>query len=77
VAEPFAMENGLLTPTMKASIESLDYVFIILTRDIKIMFLMCSFDFQIKRPQAKEYFGKAISDMYNELSKSDPSAKPL
>ncbi|CAJ2630272.1 unnamed protein product [Trifolium pratense] len=48
VAEPFAMENGLLTPTMK-----------------------------IKRPQAKEYFGKAISDMYNELSKSDPSAKPL
>ncbi|PNX68396.1 long chain acyl-CoA synthetase peroxisomal-like, partial [Trifolium pratense] len=56
VAEPFAMENGLLTPTMKASIESLDY---------------------IKRPQAKEYFGKAISDMYNELSKSDPSAKPL
>ncbi|XP_058769655.1 long chain acyl-CoA synthetase 6, peroxisomal [Vicia villosa] len=48
VAEPFAMENGLLTPTMK-----------------------------IKRPQAKEYFGKAISDMYNEISKSDPSMKPL
>ncbi|RHN82051.1 putative long-chain-fatty-acid--CoA ligase [Medicago truncatula] len=48
VAEPFAMENGLLTPTMK-----------------------------IKRPQAKEYFGKAISDMYSELSKSDPSQKPL
>ncbi|KAI5400883.1 Long chain acyl-CoA synthetase 6 [Lathyrus oleraceus] len=48
VAEPFAMENGLLTPTMK-----------------------------IKRPQAKEYFAKAISDMYNEISISDPSLKPL
>lgn len=38
---------------------------------------VCAFDFQIKRPQAKEYFGKAISDMYSELSKSDPSQKPL
>ncbi|KAI5391103.1 hypothetical protein KIW84_076098 [Lathyrus oleraceus] len=48
VAEPFAMENGLLTPTMK-----------------------------IKRPQVKQYFAKAISDMYNEISISDPSLKPL
>ncbi|KAE9606449.1 putative long-chain-fatty-acid--CoA ligase [Lupinus albus] len=31
--------------------------------------------FKIKRPQAKEYFAKAISDMYNELSKSGHSQK--
>lgn len=39
VAEPFSLENGLLTPT-----------------------------FKIKRPQAKTYFAKAISDMYSELA---------
>ncbi|XP_041011102.1 long chain acyl-CoA synthetase 6, peroxisomal-like [Juglans microcarpa x Juglans regia] len=33
--------------------------------------------FKIKRPQAKKYFGKAISNMYAELSTSDPSQKPL
>ncbi|XP_027367504.1 long chain acyl-CoA synthetase 6, peroxisomal-like isoform X2 [Abrus precatorius] len=33
--------------------------------------------FKIKRPQAKEYFAKAISDMYSELSRSDPSLKTL
>ncbi|XP_021902791.1 long chain acyl-CoA synthetase 6, peroxisomal-like [Carica papaya] len=34
--------------------------------------------FKIKRPQAKEYFGKAILDMYTELSISEPSsAKPF
>ncbi|KAM7481378.1 hypothetical protein LguiB_005961 [Lonicera macranthoides] len=45
VAEPFTVENGLLTPT-----------------------------FKIKRPQAKVYFAKAISDMYSELSTSaDPT----
>ncbi|XP_042505856.1 long chain acyl-CoA synthetase 6, peroxisomal-like [Macadamia integrifolia] len=42
--EPFSVENGLLTPTLK-----------------------------IKRPQAKAYFAKAISDMYAELSASDPT----
>lgn len=39
VAEPFSLENGLLTPT-----------------------------FKIKRPQAKAYFAKAISDMYSDLA---------
>jgi long-chain acyl-CoA synthetase len=39
VAEPFSLENGLLTPT-----------------------------FKIKRPQAKAYFVKAISDMYSDLA---------
>ncbi|XP_039000407.1 long chain acyl-CoA synthetase 6, peroxisomal-like isoform X2 [Hibiscus syriacus] len=29
--------------------------------------------FKIKRPQAKEYFAKAISNMYAELNASDPS----
>uniref|UniRef100_A0A5B7AF08 Long-chain-fatty-acid--CoA ligase n=1 Tax=Davidia involucrata TaxID=16924 RepID=A0A5B7AF08_DAVIN len=29
--------------------------------------------FKIKRPQAKAYFAKAISDMYAELSRSDPT----
>ncbi|XP_059429151.1 long chain acyl-CoA synthetase 6, peroxisomal [Corylus avellana] len=46
VPEPFAQENGLLTPTLK-----------------------------IKRPLAKEYFAKAISNMYAELSTVDPSHK--
>ncbi|KAK4378964.1 hypothetical protein RND71_000826 [Anisodus tanguticus] len=31
--------------------------------------------FKVKRPQAKAYFAKAISDMYNELSKSDPASQ--
>lgn len=33
--------------------------------------------FQIKRPQAKEYFARAISDMYAELSKSDPTMQKM
>lgn len=32
---------------------------------------------KIKRPQAKEYFATAISNMYAELSTSDPSQKTL
>ncbi|KAH9682769.1 Long chain acyl-CoA synthetase 6 (peroxisomal) [Citrus sinensis] len=32
---------------------------------------------QIKRPQAKQYFAKTISDMYAELSRSDPSPNTL
>ncbi|CAH2056727.1 unnamed protein product [Thlaspi arvense] len=55
VPEPFTMENGLLTPTLKASIEWND----------------------VKRPQAKAYFAKAIADMYAELSKSDPSSQKI
>ncbi|PPS06355.1 hypothetical protein GOBAR_AA14298 [Gossypium barbadense] len=35
-------------------------------------FLICG---QIKRPRAKEYFAKAISNMYAELASSDPSPK--
>ncbi|TYI41527.1 hypothetical protein ES332_A01G033000v1 [Gossypium tomentosum] len=31
--------------------------------------------FKIKRPRAKEYFAKAISNMYAELASSDPSPK--
>ncbi|CAL0320429.1 unnamed protein product [Lupinus luteus] len=31
--------------------------------------------FKIKRPQAKEYFAKPISDMYNEVSGTGPSQK--
>ncbi|KAM3290587.1 long chain acyl-CoA synthetase 6, peroxisomal isoform X1 [Capsicum chacoense] len=31
--------------------------------------------FKVKRPQAKAYFAKAISDMYNELSTSDPASQ--
>ncbi|KAM7462764.1 hypothetical protein LguiA_030885 [Lonicera macranthoides] len=48
VPEPFTVENGLLTPTLK-----------------------------IKRPQAKEYFAKAIADMYAELSVLDTSPKKM
>ncbi|KAJ7980067.1 Long-Chain Acyl-CoA Synthetase [Quillaja saponaria] len=33
--------------------------------------------YKIKRPQAKEYFAKAISNMYEELARTDPSQKML
>jgi long-chain acyl-CoA synthetase len=33
--------------------------------------------FQIKRPQAKAYYEKAISNMYAELAASDPSSKKV
>ncbi|KAM5569341.1 long chain acyl-CoA synthetase 6, peroxisomal-like [Rosa sericea] len=33
--------------------------------------------FKIKRPQAKEYFAKAISNMYSELATSDPAPSKL
>ncbi|XP_011023625.1 PREDICTED: long chain acyl-CoA synthetase 7, peroxisomal [Populus euphratica] len=33
--------------------------------------------FKVKRPQAKEYFAKAISNMYAELSASDPKPPKL
>ncbi|KAK7391042.1 hypothetical protein VNO78_19347 [Psophocarpus tetragonolobus] len=33
--------------------------------------------FKVKRPQAKEYFAKAIADMYSELSRTDLSQKTL
>ncbi|KAJ6359780.1 hypothetical protein OIU77_003897 [Salix suchowensis] len=33
--------------------------------------------FKVKRPQAKEYFAKAISNMYAELSASDPKLLKL
>ncbi|KAF7043261.1 hypothetical protein CFC21_052645 [Triticum aestivum] len=46
VAEPFTLENGLLTPT-----------------------------FKVKRPQAKAYFAKEITDMYAQLLDAE-SAKP-
>ncbi|XP_071729803.1 long chain acyl-CoA synthetase 7, peroxisomal-like [Rutidosis leptorrhynchoides] len=49
VAEPFSVENDLLTPT-----------------------------FKVKRPQAKAYFAKEISNMYAELSMMDPTLhKPI
>ncbi|KAG9152215.1 hypothetical protein Leryth_016390 [Lithospermum erythrorhizon] len=33
--------------------------------------------FKIKRPQAKEYFAKSISDMYAELATSDPNPSKM
>uniref|UniRef100_A0A7N0V8F0 Long-chain-fatty-acid--CoA ligase n=1 Tax=Kalanchoe fedtschenkoi TaxID=63787 RepID=A0A7N0V8F0_KALFE len=48
VAEPFTLENGLLTPT-----------------------------FKVKRPQAKEYFAKAIASMYAELATNDPPPRSM
>ncbi|RLM69582.1 long chain acyl-CoA synthetase 6, peroxisomal-like isoform X1 [Panicum miliaceum] len=48
VAEPFTLENGLLTPT-----------------------------FKVKRPQAKTYFAKEISDMYAELRETEPARPKL
>ncbi|GJN13811.1 hypothetical protein PR202_gb00557 [Eleusine coracana subsp. coracana] len=48
VAEPFTMENGLLTPT-----------------------------FKVKRPQAKAYFAKQISDMYAQLQATESPRQKL
>ena len=43
----------------------------------KSCFVYVHATFQVKRPQAKEYFAKAISDMYSELSRTDTSQKTL
>nr|CAB3489073.1 unnamed protein product [Digitaria exilis] len=48
VAEPFTLENGLLTPT-----------------------------FKVKRPQAKAYFAKEISDMYAKLQEAESARAKL
>nr|CAB3490896.1 unnamed protein product [Digitaria exilis] len=48
VAEPFTLENGLLTPT-----------------------------FKVKRPQAKTYFAKEISDMYAKLQEAESARAKL
>ncbi|CAN6374047.1 unnamed protein product [Urochloa humidicola] len=48
VAEPFTLENGLLTPT-----------------------------FKVKRPQAKAYFAKEISDMYAQLREAESARSKL
>jgi len=48
VAEPFTLENGLLTPT-----------------------------FKVKRPQAKAYFAKEISDMYAQLREAESAKAKL
>ncbi|TVU50843.1 hypothetical protein EJB05_02234 [Eragrostis curvula] len=48
VAEPFTLENGLLTPT-----------------------------FKVKRPQAKAYFAKEISDMYAQLRETEAPRQKL
>ncbi|XP_062201845.1 long chain acyl-CoA synthetase 6, peroxisomal-like isoform X2 [Phragmites australis] len=47
-AEPFTLENGLLTPT-----------------------------FKVKRPQAKAYFAKEISDMYAQLRETESARQKL
>ncbi|TVU26988.1 hypothetical protein EJB05_29566, partial [Eragrostis curvula] len=47
-AEPFTLENGLLTPT-----------------------------FKVKRPQAKAYFAKEISDMYAKLRETESPRQKL
>ncbi|KAK3139307.1 hypothetical protein QOZ80_5AG0381110 [Eleusine coracana subsp. coracana] len=48
VAEPFTLENGLLTPT-----------------------------FKVKRPQARAYFAKEISDMYAQLQEAESPRQKL
>ncbi|CAK7327014.1 unnamed protein product [Dovyalis caffra] len=63
VLEQFTVENGLQTPTFKASAQR--------------QLLTVLIDFQIKRPQAKAYYEKAISNMYAELAASDPSSKKV
>ncbi|KAF6162775.1 hypothetical protein GIB67_029044 [Kingdonia uniflora] len=68
VLDPFTLENGLLTPTFKASSIFCSFCHYI---DHKL-YIRC-----IKRPQAKAYFEKAISDMYAELAKSDPAPQSM
>lgn len=89
VLEPFTLENGLQTPTFKASKKFLFLIFrkkktkkvsnIYINNYLCVytcfwLFAPCS---QMKRPQAKAYFAKAIDDMYAELSASDASARKL
>lgn len=69
VMEPFSLENGLLTPTFKANVITSFLPFNLFEKCC----LYSSSSFQIKRPQAKAYFAKAIADMYAELVNSDPS----
>lgn len=73
VLEPFSLENGLLTPTFKASSLFL-FIYLNLHGQGSNMKIHPS---QIKRPQAKAYFAKAIADMYAEVSKADLSERPL
>lgn len=79
VLEPFTMENNLLTPTFKASSRLRKPV-----SRLKLLrkfnfdgFLLLLICFQVKRPQAKAYFEKEISNMYAELATSDPSPKKV
>ncbi|KAJ4833764.1 Long chain acyl-CoA synthetase 6, peroxisomal [Turnera subulata] len=76
VPEPFTLENGLLTPTFKASIQLENLAYSKSCRKLNptqpLTLLIC---FQIKRPQAKAYFEKAISSMYAELAASDRSPR--
>lgn len=83
VLEQFTVENGLLTPTFKASAH-----FFFKEKPISCksceesksgqrQLLTVLIRFQIKRPQAKAYYEKAISNMYAELAASDPSSKKV
>jgi long-chain acyl-CoA synthetase len=84
VLEQFTVENDLLTPTFKASAH-----FFFLKKNLKAVkavkksksgqrqLLTVLIRFQIKRPQAKAYYEKAISNMYAELAASDPSSKKV
>lgn len=74
------MENGLLTPTFKASAlpenspVSRSNLYRKLTGQFLITIIIIMY-FQIKRPQAKAYFEKAILKMNAELATPDPSPK--